>query len=108
MEELLMTRDGNLELTGAMPVPDTVDAAVLSTDTEKQIAIPDGVRVVKFSATADFFMAMDNDGAISVPGSHIEDGSSPELNPDMRLCSDKTTIHLIAGGSCTVTLSYFS
>lgn len=106
MKEHRQHLDPNSRPTGAVPASDSVQSKLLAADTEETVTIPDGATIVKFSATSDFFAQLDTDGAITVPGD-VTDGSAPELNPSMWICSGFSKIHVISSGTPIITFAFY-
>lgn len=63
-------------------------------------------KYVLFSGNADFFVSYDQANA-AIPSSSSTAGTSPELNPTMRIINDVTNINIVAGGACIVTMMWF-
>ena len=95
-------------VVGLIPQSDTIYAVVLAASTSQQIAIPAGANKVLFSVNAgiDFYMLFAN-AAISVPVGNITDGTAPELNPLLRICSGKSFVSLIAASNCVITMAFY-
>ena len=59
------------------------------------------------SGGIDFYMKFVN-AAIAVPGANATDGTAPELNPLLRMCSNKGFASLVSGSNCVVTMAFYS
>jgi hypothetical protein len=65
-------------------------------------------KYVLFSGNADFFVAYDQTIASgTIPAATSTAGTSPELNPTMRIVSDVTNINIVAGANTIVTMMWF-
>ena len=85
--------------------PTYIDVRVLAADTAETHTIPSGAKYVLFAATANFYVAYSGDA--SVPAADVTNGAGVELNPVLRKISGLSTISLISGSACTVTLAFF-
>jgi hypothetical protein len=108
MQTFFIDRDPGQQTSYAIPQSDEIHVAALTAETEGEVTVPEGARLVVFSATDDFYCRFDADAEISVPSAAVTDGSGPELNPGVRLCDGVTTISLVAPRACNVTLSFYS
>ena len=109
---MLNLPDGTAEknlVVGLVPQSDTIYAIVLAAGVSQQIAIPAGSNRVLFSVSGgnDFYCKFVN-AAIAVPVGNIVDGTAPELNPLLRMCSNKAFVSLVAGANCVVTMAFYS
>lgn len=92
MRSLTNQADGNGKPTSAIPFSDTVHAVVLAPNVAKTITVPAEATSVVFSATANFFAALNE--AAAVPTADSTDAAV--LNPAARVVAPGDTISVIS------------
>ncbi len=105
MNALKMKTGANGELTFARSAPGYIDARALAANTAESHTVPAGAKFVIFGSDGDFY-ARPN-GAASVPGSDVTDGSGSELNPVIWDLTGVTSIGLVASAVRVVTLTFY-
>ncbi|MGA3113476.1 MAG: hypothetical protein ABSF90_03480 [Syntrophobacteraceae bacterium] len=107
---------GNM-IVAAMQQSDTIYVNVFASSTAQYVTVPSGANFVLFEASAntDFYMllnATSNGTTIAVPTVTATEaagaGTIPELNPLVRQLNGATSIGLIPGGPCVITLAFYS
>lgn len=83
----------------------SVYANVLAANVAESVTIPTGAKYVLFSGTANFYVKFN--GTAAVPADEVADGTASILNPGLRSLDGATTIGLIAGEACIVTMEFY-
>ncbi len=84
--------------------PTYVNANALAANVAESQTVPTGARWVMFSSTCNFYANPTT--TATVPGD-TTDGTASELNPAAWYGGDVTTISIIAGVTCTVTMAFY-
>lgn len=91
---------------GALRAPAYINARVLAANVAESITVPTNGSFVIFSANCDFYVSYDSDAA-AVPAADVDDGTSNELNPNIRYVAGLTSISVISPTVCILTAAFY-
>src|SRR3546814_4593921 len=102
LKNIEVLNDGAFALRAA----DYVSAKALAASTAEPITVPENATHVRLAGTEHFYA---NFTTTAVVPTDTDDGTSNELNPDMRICRGVTAISVItaASGGAIVTASFW-
>lgn len=105
MMSLIGLQDAMGAATAALTRSDASLVVTLAAGQAKTVAVPEGARVVLFSATGDVWVRFG--AAAAVPAADVLDGSAPELNPAAREIAGVASIGLAAPSACLANLVFY-